>query len=202
MTDRYQTEPFAPNPEEPGRPIVLAVDQPQLPQWLAERILRDYEQVNWVRGPRFTPSWEILVTHPGLLLFTLPLAALCLFVGWLVAGSWAHLSPVAFLAAMAVVIGSIFVLGAFSGHFTRLVVTNLRLFIVQGRELCSSWDLDDLPPHLIRYTRTGDGERGRSVDLDAVKTMLGGSDKFTEAKSIVEFGKKLDQITLREKRRP
>ena len=200
MTDPYRTEPFAPDPEEPARPASV-IDFPPLPRWLADRILRDFEVVNWVRGPRFTPSWEIIVTHPALLAFTLPVAVMCLFAGRLVAGSWEALSPVAVLAAMAVVIGTIFVLGIFSGHFTRLVVTNKRLFIVQGRELCSSWELDDLPPHLLRYTARGDGQRDRSVDLDAIKTMLGGSDKFTEAKSIVEFGKKLDQITLRDKRR-
>ncbi len=200
MSDHFQTEPF---PPLPGYNPPPRIDGPTLPDWLAVRLLRDFEQVTWVRGPRTSPAWEEAVTNPALVVAALPLAVVCLFVGMLAAGSWAALHPAFAVVALGLAFGPILVLGACSGHFTRLVVTNRRLFIVQGRELCRSWDLDELPAHLIRYTMRGDGGEARSVDLDAVKTMLAGlSDKFTESRSIVEFGKKLDQITLRDRRIP
>jgi hypothetical protein len=202
MTDRFQTEPLHTPPLAAPLPAVVN-DQPELPAWLAERLLRPFEIITRVRGPRLSPDWEPLVTHPGLFLLALPLGAACVFVGSLIAGSLAALHPVAGLAALAVVVGSVFVVGICSGHFSRLVVTNQRLFIVQGRELCRSWDLDELPPHLIRHTLRTDGLQERSIDLDAVTAMLDGlSGKFTEAKSIVEFGKKLEQITLRKDKLP
>lgn len=201
MSDHFQTEPFAPLPDKPPPPCITK-DQPELPAWLAERLLRPHEEIAWVRGPRVSPPWEPFATHPLLFVYALAIGTGCVFVGRLIAGSWVALPPWAALPALLIVFGSVFALGVSCGHFTRLVVTNLRLFIVQGRELCSSWDLDDLPPHLIRYTMR-DGEKTRAVDLDAVTAMLDGmSGKFTEAKSIVEFGKKLDQITLRDKRLP
>jgi hypothetical protein len=107
------------------------------------------------------------------------------------------------LAAGGVVLGSIFVLGIFSGYFTRLVVTNFRLIILQGREVCRSWSMDDLPHSLIRFRLSRGGQPSRTVDLDAMKTLLGSaSDKFAESKTILAFGKQVEQIKAREDRRP
>ena len=108
-----------------------------------------------------------------------------------------------FVAAAGGAFAAIVILGLASGYFTRLVATNQRLVIVQGRELCRSWTLDDLPPSMIRRRMTGDGQRDRTIDLDAVKTLLGGaSDGFADAKSILAFGKQLGQIKARDDGRP
>ena len=77
------------------------------------------------------------------------------------------------------------------------------LFIVQGYEVCRTWGIDDLPRSLLRFSRVGDGGRSRTVDLDALKTMLGGSsDKIVDSKAILGFGKQLDHIKARENNRP
>ena len=90
---------------------------------------------------------------------------------------------------------SVFVLGIANAHFTRLVVTNLRLIIVQGYAVCRSWNMDELPLSLIRFGMHRDGEGGRTIDLDAVKSLFGGaSDQVTDARSILAFGKQLDRI--------
>jgi hypothetical protein len=110
---------------------------------------------------------------------------------------------VAALAGGAVVLASIFVLGFASGYFTRLVVTDGRLLILQGYEVVRTWGMDDLPHSLVRYRRRADGAESRAVDLDTLKSMFGGaSDKFAESKTILAFGKQLDQIKSREERRP
>ncbi|HEY7428574.1 MAG TPA: hypothetical protein VH682_30370, partial [Gemmataceae bacterium] len=161
------------------------------------------EKVTWVRGPRFNPSWERYVTHPALFLLAWAIGAVCVGATRLIIGESSEMVGAAFLAAGALILGSIFVLGIFSGYFTRLVVTNFRLVIVQGREVCRSWNINDLPPRLIRYGIPGARGERPSIDLDAVKSMLGGSsDKFTGAKSILSFGKQLDQIKARENGRP
>jgi hypothetical protein len=107
------------------------------------------------------------------------------------------------LLAGGFVFGSIFVLGIFSGYFTRLVVTNFRLLILQGYEKARSWSLDELPPSLIRYSQQAGAGSSRTVDLDALKTMLGSSsDKVAESKTILAFGKRLEQIKTRQDGRP
>src|SRR5262249_19736472 len=101
------------------------------------------------------------------------------------------------------VFGSIFVLGITSGHFTRLVVTDHRLVILQGYEMCRSWNMNELPPSLIRFTMQRSGGGNRAIDLDTLKLMLGAdSDKVVDAKTILGFGKHLDHIKARENDRP
>src|SRR5262249_11857818 len=154
-----------------------------------------------VYGPKWNPPWERYVTHPALLLVALAAGAACLAVGWRLAGTQTELLALAAVTAAGIVLGSIFVLGLASGYFTRLVVTNVRLLILQGYEVVRSWGLDDLPLSLIRYRMRAGGAGGRAVDLDALTTMLGGaSDKFAEAKSILALGKQLEQIKARDKR--
>jgi hypothetical protein len=85
------------------------------------------------------------------------------------------------------------------GHFTRVVVTNRRLVVLQGCEVVRAWNIDRLPRSLVRFTRRDDGQESRTVNLDVLKTMLGpASDKFTGAKTIMSFAKTLDQIKVRE----
>jgi hypothetical protein len=174
-----------------------------LPPWLAARLLRDDEKVTWVAGPRHTPSWERYVTHPGLFVAALAAGAVLVGVGALIAS----VLPEGLIAAIAVagllIVGSILVLGVCCGYFTRLVVTSSRLFIIQGYEICRSWNLDDLPLSLLRYRMRGDRVEGRAVDVDSLKTMLGGaSDKFADATSILALGKQLNRIKAREKGHP
>jgi hypothetical protein len=197
MSDRFQTD--TPNSESPDIVERYAV----LPGWLAERLFRPDEKVTWVRGPRFNPSWERYVTNPALFLLALALGAASVGATRLIIGEWSEVMAVPILVANGLLLATIFVLGIFSGYFTRLVVTNFRLVIVQGREVCRSWSINDLPYHLIRYSIPGGRGESPSIDLDAVKSMLGGSsDKFTGAKAILSFGKQLDQIKARESDRP
>jgi hypothetical protein len=165
-----------------------------LPGWLADRLLQPNEKVEWVRGPRFTPSWERYITHPGLFFAAAALAACC--VGAAVSyakGQNEVILPVIALSG-AIVIVAILVLAYSSGYFTRLVATDTRLLIVQGYELCRNWDINDLPLSLIRY-RPGGGNEMPSIDLNAVQSLLGGSStQFTGAKEIMSFAKQLDRI--------
>jgi hypothetical protein len=164
-----------------------------LPGWLADRLLRSDEKVVWVRGPRFNPSWERYITHPGLILLALAFGAICVGVGSI--GVKITLEDkLPFLAlAGGLVIATILVLGVSCGYFTRLVVTNCRLVILQGYEIVRSWSIDDLPPRFVHYNLEED--RRPSIDLDAVKKLLGGSsEKFTDAKSILSFVKQIDRI--------
>ncbi|MHB1426654.1 MAG: hypothetical protein ACYC3I_26130 [Gemmataceae bacterium] len=186
-------------------PDLLEKFQP-LPRWLADRLLRPDEKVAWVRGPWFNPWWERYITHPALLLVTIPLGAICWGLDRLIVMGHGKMPPLdVFIAAGFLFFGipTIFVLGIANGYFTRLVVTNFRIVCLQGYEICRSWDIDDLPPSLLRY-RNLDGEKWMpSIDLEAVKTMLGASaDKFTDAKTILSFGKQLDRITTRDKNLP
>ena len=188
MSERFQIDlpDFrAPNP--------LGQFQP-LPGWLADRLLRPNEKVVWVRGPWFNPSWERYVTHPGLFFIALALGAGCVGVGVKIAQGDFGIVILSIVLAGCLIIPTILVLGISCGYFTRLVVTNFRLVIVQGYEVCRSWGIDDLPYSMIRY-RAGGDDRMPSIDLDAVQRLLGGSsDKFTNAKSILSFGKQLDRI--------
>jgi len=173
-----------------------------LPGWLADRLLKDDEKVTWVRGPWFNPFWERYVTHPLLFLLALAVGAASMALGWLISGGSPEILMALALAAGFLVVVSILVLGIANGYFTRLVVTNFRLVILQGYETVRSWSIDDLPRSMLRYGR-GDGkDRTAWIDLDAVKTMLGGSsDQFTDSKTILSFGKQLDRIRTRDRDR-
>jgi hypothetical protein len=172
-----------------------------LPGWLADRLLRPDEKVTWVRGPRFNPSWECYVTHPALFLLAVAVGAAGVGLTWLIGAEGSDLPGIAFSFAGLLVVFTVIILGISNGYFTRLVATNSRLVILQGYEICRSWDIDKLPPSLLRFGSHGEQDRW-SIDWDAVKTMLGGSsDKFTDAKSILSLGKQLDRITLRDKDR-
>ena len=172
-----------------------------LPGWLADRLLRPDEKVTWVRGPQSNPSWERYVTHPALFLVAVAIGASAVALARLFGGEGSDFPVSAFLGAGLVVVATVIVLGIANGHFTRLVVTNFRLVILQGYEICRSWDINKLPPSLLRYGKQGDQERW-TIDLDAVKSMLGGSsDTFTDAKTILSFSKQLDRITIRDKDR-
>jgi hypothetical protein len=197
MPDRSRSDTFSAQMPD------LAGLCPPLPFWLADRLLRPDEKITWVYGPRFNPSWERYATHPALFLAALAFGLFCFVASCQVAGLGSEVSVVTGLVAAAVVLASVFVLGACSGYFTRLVVTNYRLVILQGYEVCRSWRIDDLPRSLLRYRMMGGEVESRSVDLDALTTLLGtSSDKFTESKTILAFGKRLEQIKAREGDRP
>jgi hypothetical protein len=196
MSNEFQTDVSG------GRVPDLSEQFPPLPPWLARRLLRREESVTWVVGPKFNPSWERFVTHPLLFLVALTVAVLCLLAGRLIGGDWANVPPFFYLAAGGLIFGTIFVLGFCSGYFTRLVVTNYRLVILQGYEICRSWNIDDLPPSLLRYRARGTEIESRAIDLDALKTMLGsGSGHFVEAKTILAFSKQLKRINDQRDRR-
>ena len=180
----------------------ISRQSPPLPPWLAAR-LPGGEEITWVYGPRFNPSWERYVTHPALFLSALGLGVFGWGLAWSVAWDQTELLIVLALAAGMLVLGSIFVLGIANGYFTRLVVTNYRLLILQGYEVCRSWSIHRLPRSLVRYVKPGDESEKLAVDLDAVKRMLGGSsDKFTPANAIMAFSKRVEQFKAREDDRP
>ena len=197
MSEHIQSRPF----DERLPDLILRF--PPLPKWLGRRLLATGERVTCVYGPRFNPSWERVVTHAALFLVALALGAVCVGIG----GELAKVEPQALagavVAAGGIVFGSIIVLGIFCGYFTRLVVTNFRLVVIQGYEVCKSWDLDHLPRSLLRFTPAADGRERPSVDLDALQTMLGSSsNQVADAKTILSFGKQLDHIRARERNRP
>src|SRR5262249_34640074 len=184
---------------QPGRMHLKAPDislrHPPLPLWLAQRVLHRDERIVWVYGPWHSPKWESAVTHPLLFLAALAAGAVCILLGIPLNRIWPESMVVAGMVAVALLLAAVFVLGIFSGHFTRLVVTNYRIVILQGREVCWSWQIDQLPRSLVRYAPR-EGETGsRTIDLDAVQIMLGGtSDKVADSKTIMSFGKDLDHI--------
>ncbi len=171
---------------------------PPLPWWLARRLQRPGEEITWVYGPRFNPSWELLVTHPIMFVLALVLGILCIWLGSRWSGPpWTAGVPIMVGLGAGIIVGSVFVLGIFSGYFTRLVVTNYQIVIFQGYERCRSWDLRDLPPSLRKYRLWPDDKWKPTVDLEALKTMLGSlSDKVSERKSILALGKHLEQIKV------
>ncbi len=199
MTDKFQPQsPRSVQSEPPDAeaPSVIGTSSP-LPPWVARKILRPDETVSWVRGPRLNPSWERYVTHPGLILFPLFLGAVALCASATTTGPAGVFPAIIFTVAIA--LPFIFVLGISAGYFTRLVVTDLRVVIVQGYELCWDCDIDYLPPSLIRYDPRRGGKASRSVNLDALQTALGGSStQFVEAKAILKLAKTIDRIKLRD----
>jgi hypothetical protein len=175
-----------------------------LPAWLARRLLRADEMVTWVRGPRANPWWERYATHPALFLLALTAGAGCVGIAWLIGGSWSQMPLALVLAGIGIVLGSVYVLAIANTYFTRLVVTNLRLVILQGYEVCRGWSIDALPRSLIRYGRRG--AESPAVDLDALQAALGAADRdvrptdqFAAAKTIRALGKHLDSIKARER---
>jgi hypothetical protein len=189
MLPRYPSDEFDSDERDVGLPY-----RP-LPWWLADRLLRDDEKVSWVYGPRFNPSWERFVTHAALVLVPLPFVAVACGLAVLANAPVAAVGAVGVVATVILMTLVIIVLGLANGYFTRLVVTDRRLFIAQGYEAYRSWDLEDLPPALIRYSGRGTNLESRTIDLNAIKSMLGGSsDKFTEAKSILSFAKQIGQM--------
>ncbi|HWG43510.1 MAG TPA: hypothetical protein VN688_12050 [Gemmataceae bacterium] len=195
MSDQFQSEGFD------ARIADISRQPPSLPSWLAAR-LSPNEEITWVRGPRFNPSWERYITHPALFVFALGLGIIGGGAGWLIAGPEAEVLVLLAVLAGGIVLASIFVLGISNGYFTRIVATNSRLLILQGYEVCRSWSVDDLPRRLVRYHQLGGEEKSPAIDLEAVKSMLGGSsDKFADSKSILAFSKQLEQIKSREKGR-
>jgi hypothetical protein len=214
MSDRFHSElsddrprepDRRPEPERPPGPEPAAAFPP-LPPWIARRLLGLDETVEWVRGPRYNPSWERYVTHPLLFLVALVLGTACFAAGRLAAGEWSGLAILPAFLGGGLVFASVFVLGFANAYFTRLVVTSRRLFILQGHEVVRVWRIEDLPRSLLRYAPRPEGgrEEAPSVDLGALKDMLGGaSDKFADAKSILSLGKRLANIKSREDdRRP
>jgi hypothetical protein len=212
MSDRYQADTFDTQPPDfrgNDRPhdAPRRREHPPLPAFLARRWLRPGEQVTWVVGPRFNPSWEYYVTHPALAGVALAVGVLSVVTGRMTVESWANLPIWPPVVAGGLFFGSVVVLGVCCGYFTRLVVTNQRLLLTQGREIYRKWNIDDLPRSLLRYGRRDRGERDRddrpTIDLDALQTMLGSaSDQFADAKTIVAFGKQLGHIKAREEGRP
>jgi hypothetical protein len=174
-----------------------------LPAWLQHRFLRPEEHVTFVRGPRWQPACERYLTHPLLFVLALALGAAVVGVGYPIAGSSPNVLVPFYLTAAGLVLGAIFVLGFASAYFTRLVATNFRLMILQGRELCYTWELDDLPESLLRYDRRTGKQTSRSIDLSALQTLLGStSEQFVESKTILALGKHLGHIKAQRKDRP
>jgi hypothetical protein len=194
MSDSSRTQRLDAEPPD------LSRQPPGLPPWLAARLLQGGEETAWVYGPKAQPSLERYLTHPALFLVALGLGVLGVGGGWLLNHPRFPTLPLSCLVAGFLVLASIFVLGIFSGYFTRLVVSNRRIILSQGREVCRSWDIDKLPPSLLRYRMVGGEATSRTVDVDALTSMLGGaSDKFVDAKTILTFGKHLDRIQARDK---
>src|SRR5262249_19531082 len=110
MSDRFQTEPFT------APALTISHKHPPLPGWLASRLFGPDEQIVWVRGPWFTPSWERYATHPSLLLPALLFAWALLMAARLIAGGWGPLLPVVLVAGGTVVL-TLFVLGISAGYF-------------------------------------------------------------------------------------
>lgn len=197
MLDRARNDRSDDSPHDLARPFV------PLPPWLANRLLRPAESVTHVYGPRFNPSWERYVTHPLLLLLALLIGALAAIPIWIVVEARSDKIVLTFLLLGAVFFPALVFLGIACGYFTRLVVTSQRLVILQGYEICRSWDINRLPRSLLRYGCGGDDPDHLSIDLDAVKRMLGTtSDQIVGATGILALGKQLDQIKSAEKERP
>src|SRR5262245_22887745 len=121
-----------------------SLQDPGLPPWIARRLLRQGEVVTWVRGPRGGSWWERCATDRWLFVIGLMLGAACFCAGWLAAGRSVYaMAALPVLAGGGFAFGSVLVLGLANAHYTRLVVTNLRLLILQGYEVCKVWNIDE-----------------------------------------------------------
>jgi hypothetical protein len=196
MSDYFQTN----RPDPPDIRIRdIATPSPALPAWLASRVLRPDEELSWVFGPTFNPPWERHVTNPVLFLQALAIGLMCATVIILLAAGDPRAVVAALVCGGGIVIGVIMVLGICSGYWTRLVVTDARLIVLQGYEVVKSWNIDNLPVSLRRYGKRKDGREAWSIDLDTVSTMLGASSgKAVDQKSILVFAKQVDRIRSRE----
>ena len=57
------------------------------------------------------------------------------------------------------------------------------------------WRIDQLPYSLLRYRTQADGQTSPTIDLDAMRTMMGGTSKTSmNSRGIMAFGKRIDQI--------
>src|SRR4051812_20893081 len=109
-------------------PREVAWSRPQLPGWLAKRLLREGEEIESVRGPRHSPAWEPFVTHPGVVLVGLALAAAIIAIGALALGSFDDkLMALPCVLALLSAVGGLLVVGLMAGIFTRLVITTQRV---------------------------------------------------------------------------
>lgn len=194
MPDRYTNDTYDFDRRDFRRRDDDRDDFPPLPWWLESKLLAPGEEVEWVRGPRLNPPWERYVTHPALVLLALAVGALCV-AAFALLGRGPDAGWVGIVAGGVVVVGALLVVAFFTGFFTRLIVTNRRVAIMQGYEVVRSWDMDQLPRSMIRYRAGEGGERDPSIDLATVKTMLGGSpDGFADQKTIMAFSKQLNSI--------
>lgn len=213
MSDKFQTErPDCPEPNDPNeyesdwdeRRSRRSIIRPSrkfvpLPQYLQSRLNKD-EKVTWVRGPNSNPWWEPVLVHPLLVGLALLFGVMLLVSGRLIVGTWAEVPPVVWVVALLIPIGSLFLVGLTNAHFTRLIVTNTRLFIVQGYEVCRTWNLNDLPRSLLCFDPRGQEQDKPMIDLDSIQTLLESSDRKSSSESIMAFRKRLDQITTQRKR--
>jgi len=191
VSDLYQ-----PEPHEQPEPRSLRAGPP-LPEWLAKALLEPDEKPEWVRGPNYAPPWERALTHPLAFLVALPPAVILVTVGRLLADDWRTLHPAFGVSAILVLIGSILVIAFMTAYYTRLVVTERRLLIIQGQSAIRSWGMGDLPPSLLHFGRQAfDGkDAGPRIDLDKLEKMLGGkSEGVIGSDAIIKFGKQLDRI--------
>jgi len=182
-----------------GKPLNLRVHYLPLPAWIARSLLRPGEAITFVRGPRGNPTWERYATHPALFFVAVVIGAGWCIVTRSLVDPESGMQFVALVAAGSLTLLSVFVLGIASGHFIRLIVTNYRIVILQGQEVCRSWAMDSLPKSLLRYTLPGPDGLRKTVDLDAIQSMLGpASEQIVDANSILMFGKQLDSIKKRQ----
>lgn len=165
-----------------------------LPTWLARLVLAPGETVALVRGPTSNSPLEPYLTHPALFLVALLPAGITLAVGRAMSPSWKELHPLPGLLAVLILFGTVIFLAGMAGYFTRLIITDRRLLIVQGREVRSSRDVNSLPRALVRRGRDEFGrERAPTIDLNAVNKLVGGTG-FVDAKTILTLSKKIDKL--------
>lgn len=205
MVDHFQSDPPPTDPNDqnvsttPGKDHNVDVARAfnPLPAYVKRQLPGKDEEVIWVRGPRLgNPVWEPFVTNPLLFVVGVAIGALCIYLGSLGEGSGKQF-PVSFgVGAVVSFFLPILLLAFFNGYFTRLVVTDSGVYIIQGSTICRNWELEYLPRSLVRFERRGEDDPiGKTVDVDAMKTMLNSSEgHFTDAKTIKDFGKRLERL--------
>jgi hypothetical protein len=196
------TEPTPRDPLDPTVPNIFR-KCPELPPWLARRVLQRDEQITWIRGPERSPPWECCVTHPLAGFAAMAFGVIVSVSGCVWTESWSGLVSLPVLFTWSLFVVYIIVLGISAGYFTRLIVTNQRVVLIQGFEIIRSWSLDQLPRSLVRFSRNQQGQESRTVDLQGLQSLLGGvSDQFADAKTLKAFSKQLDRIKARENDHP
>ena len=101
---------------------------------------------------RARPAWEPFLTHPAGFLVGIVAGAVIFVVGGIAVNWNGTLMTVPGGLAVVGVFGSLIVVAAMAGYFTRLVITNQRVMIVQGYEIRETWRLEDLPRSLVRIS--------------------------------------------------